>query len=547
MSLTFKRHYKLLLLLVLLLVLLVLGLGSQRIIAYTVPGDLSVLAAASNYDNQVALFDESSVHAIQIIISDDEYQQMITTYQQTGEKEYFHADVIIDGVRVDNVGLRLKGNASLRTVLGGTGGGGMAGKLPFNNIMPGEGQEGDLPQFDPENLPRFNQDGGQFQFDPGNQPGFGQDGALPQFDPGELPDFGQRGAAPGGRVRPEGALPNMPGGEGMARAGGGMGQNFQIPLLIKFDEFVSGQTYQGYTRLAIRSAGVSYDAAMLQEPVTNFVFRLSGLPAAQTAYAGVRINADAQQLFVISEVIDETYLENYFTNPDGVLYKAELNATMSYRGEDPSAYAGSFTQETRQQDADFAPLISFLRFISEADEATFASQLPDYLDVDTFATYLAINNLLVNTDSMAGMGNNFYFYYDEASDRMTVLYWDGNESLSRLGGGATYDLYFQGGSGLGGRMGGGSNQLINRFLGNSTYKALYEAKLQQVYQQAFFGGAIEEQIDAYASVILHANQERELVDQASYELAVSEVLDFISQRGAYLSSTTLLGGEISQP
>jgi hypothetical protein len=77
-----------------------------------------------------------------------------------------------------------------------------------------------------------------------------------------------------------------------------------------------------------------------------------------------------------------------------------------------------------------------------SDDDTIASQLPDYLDVESFATYLAINNLLVNTDSMTGMGNNFYFYYDNILSRMTVLYWDGNESLSKLGGGPTYDLYF---------------------------------------------------------------------------------------------------------
>jgi spore coat protein CotH len=78
------------------------------------------------------------------------------------------------------------------------------------------------------------------------------------------------------------------------------------------------------------------------------------------------------------------------------------------------------------------PLVAFLRFLSESDDATFASRLPDYLDVESFATYLATNNLLVNTDSMAGMGNNFYFYYDDILGHMTVLYWDGNESLSKL-------------------------------------------------------------------------------------------------------------------
>ena len=34
------------------------------------------------------------------------------------------------------------------------------------------------------------------------------------------------------------------------------------------------------------------------------------------------------------------------------------------------------------------------------------AKLPDWLDVDVFATYLALNNLLVNTDSMIGMNNN---------------------------------------------------------------------------------------------------------------------------------------------
>ena len=87
--------------------------------------------------NEVALFDDTVVHTIQILISDADYEQMITTYQQTGVKDYFHADVIIDGVRVSDVGLRLKGNASLRTALGGMGMGG----------------RGDRPQFDPGQPP----------------------------------------------------------------------------------------------------------------------------------------------------------------------------------------------------------------------------------------------------------------------------------------------------------------------------------------------------------------------------------------------------------
>lgn len=83
---------------------------------------------------------------------------------------------------------------------------------------------------------------------------------------------------------------------------------------------------------------------------------------------------------------------------------------ISYADEDPSSYADSFTQQTHVNDADLLPLIEFMRFLNEADDVEFEKQLPDYLDVDAFASYLVINAMLVNTDSMLGMNNNYYLY-----------------------------------------------------------------------------------------------------------------------------------------
>ena len=124
----------------------------------------------------------------------------------------------------------------------------------------------------------------------------------------------------------------------------------------------------------------------------------------------IRSYYDDETLYVISELVNDEYLTEYFENDNGVLYKAELGSTLSYEGEDPSSYAESFTQQTRVSDADLAPLIEFIRFINQADDETFANELPNYLDVDAFATYLAFNVLLVNTDSLIGMNNNYYSY-----------------------------------------------------------------------------------------------------------------------------------------
>ncbi len=536
MSLRFKRHYPLLVLLVVSILVLTLALGDQRVIAYDFTragasgGSLSALAGF-DLSGQVALFDDGVVHSIQISMDADDYDTMISTYQQTGEKDYFHADVIIDGVRMSDVGIRLKGNASLMTALGGRGG------------MQAMGA------------------GGEGQFIPGGIP---QDGQLP-FDPENMPQRGQRLQPPAGMEVPEGMvlpdvenLPQIPEGmpnpedlpaDGGWQAGGNMpfgggargatipdGET-KIPLLIKFDEFVSGQTYQGYTAVAIRTYGTTFDASMLQEPVTNAMFRLAGLPATLTAYAGVSLNDDAETLYTISEVIDETFLARNFAYAGGVLYKAELGSTLEYQGDDPSSYASSFTQQTRKNDADLAPLIEFMQFLSESDDAAFEAQLPGYLDVDSFATYLALCSLLVNNDSIIGMNNNYYLYYDDQAQRFTLLYWDGNESLSKLGGGSNASTSLQGQQTQRSfRMGAGSNTLLSRFIANPTFYALYEQKVAGVYQQIYASGAITAQVEQYAALVRAANTARALVDAEAYASAVSSVLDFITQRMEYLES-----------
>jgi spore coat protein CotH len=526
MSLSLKRNYPLLVLIVVIPIALTLGLGNQRIIAYTAPGGQEIShQKAINYPNSVALFDNSLVHSIQITMDANDYQTMLTTYQQTGAKDYFHANVKIDGVSVPNVGIRLKGNASLRQALGGRGG-----------------------------MNRGGPDGGPAQPFPEQPGGRGQNPGRGQPLPGDLPNPPD-GA---GQIPPGGQMPNpqnLPGGGNFQPPAVGMGSNTQIPLLLKFDEFVSGQLYQGYDRIAIRSAGITYDASMLHEPVTNSVLRLAGLPATETAYVGVSLNGKAEQLFTLSEVIDKTYLKKYFTNANGVLYKAEVQANLNYQGEDPSAYARSFTQETRVNQADMAPLIAFLKFISEADDATFEKELPARFDVSSFATYLALNSLLVNGDSMAGMGNNFYLYYDDDVRRFTLLMWDANESLAKMAGGpggsrgggngANSDIYPQSNTMWGGGrgMGGRANPLLTRFMANPTFKALYEQKLKDIYQKAFLSGAMIRQIEQYTTVVRAANASRNFVDANAYEKAVATVQNFITQRGRYLATLPLLGNQ----
>ena len=68
----------------------------------------------------------------------------------------------------------------------------------------------------------------------------------------------------------------------------------------------------------------------------------------------------------------------------------------------------------------------FLDFINNSDDATFETELGRWLDIESFATYLAVQELIGNSDDIDGPGNNSYLYYDSESGQFTVVAWDHN-------------------------------------------------------------------------------------------------------------------------
>ncbi|MDE0571896.1 CotH kinase family protein [Demequina sp. B12] len=201
-----------------------------------------------------------------------------------------------------------------------------------------------------------------------------------------------------------------------------------LPWIINLDKFVDGQDHHGAEEFVIRS---NTSQTALNEAVALDLLDAAGLAAEEAIAATVTMNGSDESLRLVVENPNTDWMERELGN--GYLWKAESGGTWDYVGEDQADYVDSFDQEGG--DDNYTALIDFLDFINNADDATFASDLSTWLDVDAFATYLAFQTVINNFDDIDGPGNNAYLYWDIEDQQMTVVNWDLNLAFGASNGG----------------------------------------------------------------------------------------------------------------
>lgn len=284
--------------------------------------------------SSAALWDTSTVHSISIEADSAEAASLIETYLSTGEKEWMSAAVTIDGVTYENVGIKLKGNSSLR---------GISADTPL----------------------------------------------------------------------------------------------VELPWRIRFDKYVDGQSADGVTDITVRS---NNSETSMNEAVALDMLAAAGLATENAAATSFTVNGGEADLRLTVENLNEEWVAENFPDAgaDSILYKAEAGGTWDYQGEDAD-YSDSFDLEVGPDD--YGPLISLLDLLANGSQEELAEDLPNLVDLESFATYLAFQDIIANADDIDGPGNNSYLFWDSATQQFTVVAWDHNLAFgSDLG---------QGGFGMG--------------------------------------------------------------------------------------------------
>lgn len=470
-----RQHWKLVAALVVAAVVAAAVFGGIRIRPY-ITGDARVITSSitENINGTVDLFDSSVHHEVEVEIDEIQYRDMISAFENSGDKNWIKSTVTIDGTVITDVGVRLKGNSTLMSLRGDTG-------------MPGGRPDGQ--------------------------------GGVPGAAPDRMP-----GAAPGQMEGP--TFPTDGGGFGPAGPGGGPGElgggvsadePNTLPLLLRFDKYVDGRAYQGLTELAVRAG-----SPVLNEAMALSLTAGTDQPSQRYAYAVYSVNGGETATRLLLENPDAAYADSLFES-DGYLYKADSSSRLEYVDEDQSSYSDQFKQVNSSQNGTLQPVIDLARWLDGASDEEFDAELAQWVDVESLARYLATQNLLVNTDDMTGPGQNYYLWYDLADTKFTVVSWDLNLAMlsgtsagphdpvsmgGAMGGPGGMarpgDIDTDGGPGGSGPVGGGAmggNQLAERFLASGAFTEIYEEQYWQLCDEIYASGLANRVLDGLASTV----------------------------------------------
>jgi hypothetical protein len=199
-------------------------------------------------------------------------------------------------------------------------------------------------------------------------------------------------------------------------------------LTINFDKFNPEQRFHGLKKIHLNNS--VQDSSYCTEFLCGALFEASGVPAPRAGNARVWINGRDRGFYVVKEGFNRDFLQRTFTGKES-------------KG---NFYDGGFLRDIDQDlEKDFgegpddhSDLHALAAACREPDVAKRWERLNQTLDVERFASFLAMDMLIWDWDGYPLNRNNYRVYFLPSSNKavfiphgMDQMFWDGNASLLR--------------------------------------------------------------------------------------------------------------------
>lgn len=273
---------------------------------------------------------------------------------------------------------------------------------------------------------------------------------------------------------------------------------YKLPFRLNLDKFeddypqLKNQRFYGFKEFSL-SPGYK-DNSLIREKVTADIFRMAGIPAAQTAFYKVYIDFGSGSkycgVYTLTEVVDDTMIQTQFSEESANIYKPESNLQ--------SFVSTLFEKKNNETANDFTDVQQFVAVLNSSDRTSNSAQwrinLEQTFNTNHFIKWLAINTTIVNWDSYGTMAHNYYLY-NHTSNKLTWIPWDHNEALANRSG--------PGGSAIALSLSGVSNSwpLIRFIADDATYYAKYKSDVRSFTDDVFTSAKMDALFTKYHTLI----------------------------------------------
>jgi spore coat protein H len=307
-------------------------------------------------------------------------------------------------------------------------------------------------------------------------------------------------------------------------------------LKIELNKFAKGQSLGDVTMLTFQNNVT--DVSEMNEVLAYRLYRDAGVPAPRTAYARVFVTVPGKYdhqflgLYSMTEAVDKQFSKRHFGTKRGAIFKPVTPSLFTDLGADWTAYAQIYDPKVALYEEQQKTVMELSRFVTQADDSTFAAHIGEFIDLPEFARFMAVMVYLSDLDGLLGPGQNLFLHLHPKSQQFQFIPWDQDHSwgqFNRASQEQRDQLSIQ-------HPWQGRNFFLERMFKVEAFKKLYLARLDEFSKTIFNPDRIAVQVDEVARVIRPAVQEESETKLARFDKLVAG--ETVSTPGPFGDSQT---------
>ena len=177
---------------------------------------------------------------------------------------------------------------------------------------------------------------------------------------------------------------------------------------LNFDKFKGAGRFHGLKKFHLNNA--NEDPSFLHQLLCGEMARAAGVPALRVTHALVELNGRNLGLYVLTESYTKDFFAQFFSDPTGDVYESGFIKDID---ED--------LQKDEGPPKDFRAIEQLLAAARTDEPAERWTKLRAILDVDRFASFLAIEALLGVGDGYDFGHNNYRIYHDPVTHLLSFV------------------------------------------------------------------------------------------------------------------------------